>query len=168
MKKQNKTKAVKQGEKKLNLIWQYSYFIGSILFRFTYTYFLEKEMATHSSILAWRIPGMEEPGGLLSMGSHTVGHDWSDLAAATAYIFFLFILSCNFLLSLSNSFPLPEDLPCTFPSLQVGVGDKFFQNTQCSSIWIQLKNFKNNREERDLLKGTIIMSLTKSRLWEIL
>ena len=36
---------------------------------------LEKEMATHSSVLAWRIPGMEEPGGLLSMGSHRVGHD---------------------------------------------------------------------------------------------
>ena len=43
---------------------------------------LEKEMATHSSVLAWRIPGMAEPGGLLSMGSHRVGHDWSDLAAA--------------------------------------------------------------------------------------
>ena len=36
---------------------------------------LEKEMATHSSVLAWRIPGMAEPGGLLSMGSHRVGHD---------------------------------------------------------------------------------------------
>ena len=36
---------------------------------------LEKEMATHSNVLAWRIPGMEEPGGLLSMGSHRVGHD---------------------------------------------------------------------------------------------
>ena len=35
---------------------------------------LEKEMATHSSILAWRIPGTEEPGGLPSMGSHRVGH----------------------------------------------------------------------------------------------
>ena len=45
---------------------------------------LEKEMATHSSVLAWRIPGTEEPGGLLSMGSHRVGHDWSDLAAAAA------------------------------------------------------------------------------------
>ena len=43
---------------------------------------LEKEMATHSSVLAWRIPGMAEPGGLPSMGSHRVGHDWSDLAAA--------------------------------------------------------------------------------------
>ena len=45
---------------------------------------LEKEMATHSSVLAWRIPGTAEPGGLPSMGSHRVGHDWSDLAAAAA------------------------------------------------------------------------------------
>ena len=43
---------------------------------------LEKEMATHSSVLAWRIPGTEEPVGLPSLGSHRVGHDWSDLAAA--------------------------------------------------------------------------------------
>ena len=42
----------------------------------------EKAMATHSSVLAWRIPGTGEPGGRLSMGSHRVGHDWSDLAAA--------------------------------------------------------------------------------------
>ena len=46
---------------------------------------LEKEMATHSSVLALRIPGMAEPGGLPSMGSHRVGHDWSDLAAAAAH-----------------------------------------------------------------------------------
>ena len=45
---------------------------------------LEKAMATHSSVLAWRIPGTGETGGLLSMGSHRVGHDWSDLAAAAA------------------------------------------------------------------------------------
>ena len=45
---------------------------------------LEKEMATHSSVLAWRIPGTRESGGLPSMGSHRVGHDWSDLAAAAA------------------------------------------------------------------------------------
>ena len=41
-------------------------------------------MATHSSVLAWRIPGTGEPGGLPSMGSHRVGHDWSDAAAAAA------------------------------------------------------------------------------------
>ena len=46
---------------------------------------LEKEMATHSSVIAWRIPGMVEPGGLLSTGSHRVGHDWSDLAGAAAH-----------------------------------------------------------------------------------
>ena len=52
---------------------------------FTFTFHfhaLEKEMATHSSVLAWRIPGTAEPDGLPSMGSHRVGHDWSDLAAA--------------------------------------------------------------------------------------
>ena len=45
-------------------------------FTFTFQFHaLEKEMATHSSVLAWRIPGTREPGGLLSMGSHRVGHD---------------------------------------------------------------------------------------------
>ena len=54
---------------------------------FTFTFHfhaLEKEMATHSSVLAWRIPGTGEPGGLPSMGSHRVGHNWSNLAAAAA------------------------------------------------------------------------------------
>ena len=52
---------------------------------FTFTFHfhtLEKEMETHSSVLAWRIPGTGEPGGLPSMGSHRVGHNWSNLAAA--------------------------------------------------------------------------------------
>ena len=54
---------------------------------FTFTFHLhalEEEMATHSSVLAWRIPGMAGLGGLPTMGSHRVGHDWSDLAAAAA------------------------------------------------------------------------------------
>ena len=51
-------------------------------FPFTFHFHtLEKEMATRSSVLAWRIPGTGEPGGLPSMESHRVGHDWSDLAA---------------------------------------------------------------------------------------
>ena len=56
---------------------------------FTFTFHfhaLEKEMATHSSVLAWRIPGTGEPSGLLSMGSHRVGHNWSNLAAAAAAV----------------------------------------------------------------------------------
>ena len=55
----------------------------SVTFTFHF-HILEKEMATHSTVLAWRIPGTGEPGGLPSMGSHRVGHDWSDLAAAAA------------------------------------------------------------------------------------
>ena len=54
---------------------------------FTFTFHfhaLKKEMATHSSVLAWRIPETAEPGGLRSLGSHRVGHDWSDAAAAAA------------------------------------------------------------------------------------
>ena len=54
---------------------------------FTFTFHfhaLEKEMAIHSSILAWRMPGMGEPCGLTSMGSQRVGHDWGDLVAAVA------------------------------------------------------------------------------------
>jgi len=57
------------------------------LSNFTFTFHLhalEKEMATHSSVLAWRIPGTGEPGGLPSIGLHRVRHDWSDLAAAAA------------------------------------------------------------------------------------
>ena len=49
-----------------------------------YFHALEKEMATHSSVLAWRIPGTGEPGGFLSIRPHRVGHDWSGLAAAAA------------------------------------------------------------------------------------
>ena len=56
---------------------------------FTFTFHfhaLDKEMATHSSVLAWRIPGTGEPGGLPSMGLHRVRHNWSDLAAAAVLI----------------------------------------------------------------------------------
>ena len=53
------------------------------VFTFTFHFHaLEKEMATHFSVFAWRIPGTAGPGGLPSMGSHRVRHDWSDLAAA--------------------------------------------------------------------------------------
>ena len=56
---------------------------------FTFTFHfhaLERGMATHSSVLAWRILGTGEPGGLRSMGLHRIGHDWSDLAAAAAKV----------------------------------------------------------------------------------
>ena len=70
---------------------------------FTFTFHLhalEKEMATHSSVLAWRIPGTGEPGGLPCMGSRRVGHDWSDLALSfnLVYVFqflHLFFFVCS-------------------------------------------------------------------------
>ena len=68
---------------------------------FTFTFHfhaLEEEIATHSRILAWRIPGMGEPGGLPSMGSHRVRHDWSDIAAAAASV----ILSISLFPVLNN------------------------------------------------------------------
>ena len=94
-------------------------------FPFTFHFHaLEKEMATHSSVLAWRIPGMGEPGGLLSMRSHRVRHDWSDLAVAVApltsptlkqYGISLFPAPCDFKLHifrwLSPQWPFHFELP---------------------------------------------------------
>ena len=51
-------------------------------FPFTFQFHTLEDMATHSSVFAWRIPGTKEPGGLPSMGSHRVGHDWPGLAVA--------------------------------------------------------------------------------------
>ena len=59
-------------------------------------------MAIHSSVLAWRIPGTGEPGGLPSMGSHRVGHDWSDLATAAVSNQFMWITLLSFLFSLTS------------------------------------------------------------------
>ena len=53
----------------------YSQFLGTCMYVHMCVHALEKEMATHSSVLAWRIPGTGEPGGLPSMGLHRVGHD---------------------------------------------------------------------------------------------
>ena len=59
--------------------------LSDFTFTFHFHASLEKEVATHSSVLTWRIPGTGEPGGLLSMGSHRVRHDWSDLSAAATF-----------------------------------------------------------------------------------
>ena len=60
-------------------------------------------MATHSSVLAWRIPGTGKPGGLPSMGSHRVGHDWSDLAAAAARTVHSSFQACFAAITLTSS-----------------------------------------------------------------
>ena len=71
-------------------------------------------MATHSSVLAWRIPGTGEPGGLQSMGSHRVGHDGSDLAAAATYDLVALEMRNDIRTVISNYFSV-RDLPiiCT-------------------------------------------------------
>ena len=90
---------------------------------FTFTFHfhaLEKDMATHSSVLAWRIPGTGEPGGLWSMGSYRIGHYWSALAAAVMLFSSVQSLSHDWLfatpwtaarqasLSITNSWSLPK------------------------------------------------------------
>ena len=73
---------------------------------FTFTFHfhaLEKEMATHSSVLAWRIPGTREPGGLQSMGLHRVRHDWSDLAAVLPCSLSIYIVERTSFFSLTVS-----------------------------------------------------------------
>ena len=75
-------------------------------FPFTFHFHaLGREMATHSSVFAWRIPGTGEPGGLPSMGSHRVRHDWSDLAAASAYLRLLIFLPAILIPTCASSSP---------------------------------------------------------------
>ena len=64
---------------------------------------LEKEMATHSSVPAWRIPGIGEPGGLLSIGSHRAGHNWSDLEATAAIFSYPLTLRMRWLDGITDS-----------------------------------------------------------------
>ena len=88
---------------------------------------LEKETATHSSVLAWRIPGTGEPGGLPSMGSHRVGRDWSDLAAAAIALHFLVSADqVNQLYVHIYLFPLQP--PSTHPA-------RSSQSTDLSFLW---------------------------------
>ena len=83
---------------------------------------LEKEMATHSSVLAWRIPGTGEPGGLPSMGSHRVGHDWSDLAAAAIDFQVIFLLLFSHLVMSNSLWPYGlQHARLLHPSLSPGV-----------------------------------------------
>ena len=95
---------------------------------FTFTFHFhasEKEMATHSSVLAWRIPGTGEPGGLPSLGSHRVRNDWRDLAAAVYIV--------NDTLSVCLTLPFPSCVHMSalyscvsIPTLQIGSSVAFF------------------------------------------
>ena len=85
--------------------------------------FLEKAMAPHSSVLAWKIPWMEEPGRLQSMGSQRVRHDWSDLAAA-AVVMFHHVTIDNWYRVIITAMSPPVDL------LHAGLSTKSFSKHQ--------------------------------------
>ena len=89
---------------------------------------LEKEMATHSSVLAWRIPETGEPRGLPSMGLHGVRHDWSDLAAAAAAAVYISMLLSQFVppspsLTVSTC---PFSMSVSISALKIGSSIPFF------------------------------------------
>ena len=89
-------------------------------------------MATHSSVLAWRIPGTEEPGGLPSMRSHSVGHDWSDLAAAAAH-------ASKVMLKILQA-RLQQYVNCELPVVQAGFRKGRGTRDQIANIhWISKK-----------------------------
>ena len=110
---------------------------------------LEKEMATHSSVLSWRIPGMTEPGGLPSMGSHRIGQDWSNLAAAacfqcTSTDCFSCILKANFcitkVLICSICFLLLISIYFLFCSFYLCL----FRNSPFIHVWLEVLYLKSN------------------------
>ena len=102
---------------------------------FTFTFHfhaLEKEMATHSSVLAWRIPGTGEAGGLLSVVMHRVGHHWSDLAAAAAYLNSLVVCPTFFNLSLNLV------ITCLWSEPQSTPGLVFVDYIELLHLWLQI------------------------------
>ena len=100
---------------------------------------LEKEMATHSSVLAWRIPGTGEPGGLPSMGSHRVGHDWSDLAVAAAYTYrlvYTHIFPCSFSWRGLEAKTLQRQQTCSVPKFWFLILFSHRRNQDCLKKWL--------------------------------
>ena len=97
----------------------------------------EKAMATHSSVLAWRIPGTAEPGGLPSMRLHRVGHNWSNLAAAAAAAH-----ASKVMLKILQA-RLQQYMNCKLPDIQAGFRKGRGTRDQIANIhWI----IENTRE----------------------
>ena len=128
-------------------------------------------MATHSSVLAWRIPGTGELGGLPSMGSHRVRHDWSDLAAAAAAASHLGALvmlvpsACSFFFSgcPNHSPPSSWNLYSTIASVRLAgllcLNNELFPSA--SDPWLFRYSHSHTQHTHDVLKQCIIfLSIT--------
>ena len=143
-------------------------------------------MATHSSVLAWRIPGTGEPGGLPSMGSHRVGHDWSDLAAAAAAVTIVTWLEWLMLLPVAVSY---MDLHIGYwKQLTVDWNNWYLHNPGMEKLfencydWLETQAYRNSkdkekrkkvssadagdqergeREVADILRGMIVSELVE-------
>ena len=112
---------------------------------------LEKEMASHSSVLAWRIPGTAQPGGLLSMGSHRVEHYWCDLAAAAT------AQSCKEPLKIPQA-KFQQNVNHEFPDIQAGF-------TKGRGIEIKLSTpIVSSKKQENSRKASTPICLCK-RLW---
>ena len=108
----------------------------------SHTLAMEKAVAPHSSVLAWRIPGMGEPGGLPSMGSHRVEHDWSNLAAAAAAA----AHTSKVMLKILQA-RLKRYMNCELPDVQVGFRKVRGTRDQIANIrWIieKARGFQKN------------------------
>ena len=99
-------------------------------------------MATQASVLAWRIPGMGEPGGLLSIGSHRVRHNWSDLTAAAAEVSYLTIWTVSSIETDSKLF-LPLWFFCASDSVIFFFFFLFLNFGKLHSTWARFGNTPN-------------------------
>ena len=138
---------------------------------FTFTFHaLEKEMATHSSVLAWRIPGSREPGGLPSMGSHRVGHDWSNLAAAAAAAAAYHYVTISILSGLNTSVlcfqEFEQTREGTFP-LFLSVCDLRGEDWTRWELARHFCLFLHSLSLQILVKVDAIVGLRRNRMWGI-
>ena len=130
-------------------------------------------MATHSSVLAWRIPGTGEPVGLPSMGSHRVGHDWSDLAAAAApewvrggkqtTIVYVFDKPAYMITEAEKSHSLPS---ANSRSQKIsGINASSVYRPENQELWFQFKDFSSSSQAgRGILPSSAFLYKSGS-LW---
>ena len=132
---------------------------------FTFTFHfhtLEKEMATHSSVLAWRIPGTGEPGGLPSLGSHRVRQDWSDLAAESEYTYgirmkisFSLTVVDFFFTCFSITLKINSRVFSFYFSYWLQIRKKYLSQYNCDTIWY----YKHNKGMCVLSRSVVSDSL---------